>query len=445
VWMLSRRCKLYICRSKIQSNDQHSFAARLPERCAVINRKLGGPVTVSQPKPRLSKSASFSSVPLRPGAATKRPLPVKPREQRTLQRVLSDDRERRSMSQGPNKKIALMRSATMPSGVILKRETSEAPSLSSIPVADSQAFASNRGGMLNSKRFAKREVDMSSMLPDLNPRAKQKAVIAAELKDAISALTKPNRELAGKTLAEIAEKRSASAPRVRKSKKPVRNPLFQSVQIIATPKAVRRKDMHSESQHLSSAKTAHSIESSFVPASSLPSISQSTTCATHLLPPNENQMFASIQATPTRRSTSSRTGAESSYGGFLPSSPLHVRRSSAQLFASVPESAHKVPSGISTLYGIQETPVKQRTERILDAEPISIAFTPQGVQETPVKKRVENVLGHSHPIMPNYGSDKENEKTILASVIRKEEVPLREESIYKSLGWDDDNDIDDLA
>jgi len=108
------------------------------------------------------------------------------------------------MSQGSNKKIALMRSATMPSSTVMKRETSEAPSLSSIPVA------TNRGGLLNSKRFAQREVDMSSLLPEMNPKARQKAIVAAELKDAISALKRPNRELAGKSIVETAEQRSSA-------------------------------------------------------------------------------------------------------------------------------------------------------------------------------------------------------------------------------------------
>ena len=166
---------------------------------------------VSPPKPRLSKSASFSSAPSRPGAATKRPVPAKTR--RSLQRVLTDDRERRSISRGPNtsRAISLMRSATMPVVPGLKSEASEAPSLSSIPFVDSQSLEANRGGVLNSKRFSRREVDLSSLAPEPSSKAKKQANIEAELKDAISALKKPNRELAGKALVETAEKRSALA------------------------------------------------------------------------------------------------------------------------------------------------------------------------------------------------------------------------------------------
>lgn len=52
---------------------------------------------------------------------------------------------------------------------------------------------------------------MSSLAVDANTKAKKQATIDAELKEAILALKKPNRELAGKTLAETAEQRSVSA------------------------------------------------------------------------------------------------------------------------------------------------------------------------------------------------------------------------------------------
>ena len=170
---------------------------------------------MSPPKPKLSKSAGSSNAPSRPGAATKRPVPLKPR--RSLQRVLTDDRERRSMSRGPNKAIALMRSATMPTMPGVKREASEAPSLSSIPSADSQSTEANRGGVLKSKRLFQREVDLSNLASEGigNTKAKKQAIIQAELKDAISALKKPNRELAGKSQVDTAEKRAASATHAR--------------------------------------------------------------------------------------------------------------------------------------------------------------------------------------------------------------------------------------
>jgi hypothetical protein len=106
--------------------------------------------------------------------------------------------------------MSLMRSATAPIVPGLKREASEAPSLSSIPTSDSQSLKPNRPGVLNSKRFSQREVDLSSLALEVNSKQKKKANIEAELKEAISALKKPNRELVGKDIVETAEKRAAS-------------------------------------------------------------------------------------------------------------------------------------------------------------------------------------------------------------------------------------------
>jgi hypothetical protein len=50
---------------------------------------------------------------------------------------------------------------------------------------------------------------LSSLALEVNSKAKKQASIEAELREAISALKKPNRELAGKSLAETAEQRSA--------------------------------------------------------------------------------------------------------------------------------------------------------------------------------------------------------------------------------------------
>jgi hypothetical protein len=114
----------------------------------------------------------------------------------------------------------LLRSAIAPVLPGLKREASEAPSLSSIPAAESQPLQANRGGVLNSKRFAQREVDMSILAPDAKAKAKKQVNIEAELKEAISALKKPNRELAGKDLAETAEQRSAGSSHSRSKFEP---------------------------------------------------------------------------------------------------------------------------------------------------------------------------------------------------------------------------------
>ncbi|RDW88863.1 hypothetical protein BP6252_00895 [Coleophoma cylindrospora] len=380
------------------------FSARLPEHCASINRKLGGPVATPG-KTRLPKAASSSGSTSRPGAATKRAVPVKPRT--SLKRVLSDERERerRSVSRGPARAISLMRSASIPN---LKREASEPVCMANIPLADSQADRMS----LNTKRLAQREVDFSSLVVN-SQKAKRQANIEAELKEAISALKKPNRELAGKTLVETAEHRAATVSRsARKTKKPIRNPLFQGVQISATPKTKRQKDVFGDLQQQTST-FGHLEDTSpdIIPLSSVSRIPQSAVKSSGGIGPTRNPFLDTVQATPTKKSCGgfSRLDAagnnNSGYGGCLPLSPLHARRSSAQLFPTVLDFA--TPTTASSAFAVQETPVKSRADVFLQ---------------------------HGHP---------SNEKENLTRTVETEDLETANDSIYKSLGWDDD--IDDLA
>jgi hypothetical protein len=97
-----------------------------------------------------------------------------------------------------------------------------------------------------------------------------------------------------------------------------------------------------------------------------------------------------------------------------------MRRSSAQLFATVSDSAVKAP---------------QNSRASL------------GFLETPIKKTHTTDLAHGHPIQsPRF--DKENNQEFEGSksavqTTQKTSID-QEDCIYKSLGWEDD-DIDDLA
>lgn len=173
-----------------------SFSHRLPELCDSINRKLGGPVIVKPSKSRSLKRSS-SKRDQRPGAVTKRPTPGKPT--RTLQRALSTEQQsRRSVSRGPSNMIALMRSATSTSLPGIKREASDSAAIKSTLKAEPDLL-NRRGGLLS------RSSSMSNLQ---DARASKKAQVEAELKDAISSLRKPNREVVGKALAEAAERRA---------------------------------------------------------------------------------------------------------------------------------------------------------------------------------------------------------------------------------------------
>jgi DNA replication regulator SLD3 len=143
---------------------------------------------------------------------------------------------------------------------------------------------------------------------------------------------------------------------------------------------------------------------------------------------------SSIEATPTRKTSNSDSdsfmkvaGTHTEYAGFLPSSPLHVRRSSALLFNSVPDSAHK------------------STNLSFDFGNLS---TKGGVLETPVKRRsIDFDSGHAHPeiSLPALRNDKENDVLDDTKKGKSKEnsvIPEQEADIYKDLGWDD---VDELT
>lgn len=143
-----------------------------------------------------SQKRSANKKEQKPGSATKRP--AAPRPPRTLQRALSTDQHsRRSVSRGPSNMIALMRSATSTSVPTIRREGSESANL---------------------KRLLKKE-DESQKRPALSrsssnvasqdgSKASRQALVDAQVKDAIAALRKPNREVVGQAMEEADQQKA---------------------------------------------------------------------------------------------------------------------------------------------------------------------------------------------------------------------------------------------
>jgi DNA replication regulator SLD3 len=201
------------------------------------------------------------------------------------------------------------------------------------------------------------------------------------------------------------------------SKKPVRNPLFQSVQISATPKTNRTRDAISRPQNkLYERPTSPALEA--IPPSSLPRIPQSVAREGTV---TRNPLFSAIQETPTRAlpRTKDFLGVDRNPTPmFPPSSPLHIRRSSAQLFARVPASAAKLPEDSGISLGVLETPVKK-------------------------KSAVDPVHGHSFQ-SPRFDQENKDVEVPNPAIKKTQKTSIdQQDSIYKSLGWEDD-DIDDL-
>ncbi|QSS60834.1 SLD3 domain-containing protein [Histoplasma capsulatum] len=284
------------------------YAGRLPDQCKTISRKLGGLIAISPTRPAISRSKSGSSA--QPGASVKRSHNQKS-QQRTLQRVLTDEKMA-SKSRAPS----LSRSNTTPSLDGLKRENSEPPLLSSISGA--------RGGIQKPKRVDNREIDLDAVAKQHEVKLKRMNSLLEQKKEldaAIDALRKPNRELVAKDFADTVEKR-ASMCNTRKSKHPVRNPLGQGVQVMATPRGSRRKDFGTvtvgSSTRMSRALTLSNEK--LVPSAALSDdiqlIPSSSTRPSH---PPKRQSFSSkharhssIHETPTRSSTRLSSGPSNS-------------------------------------------------------------------------------------------------------------------------------------
>ena len=188
-----------------------SFSARLPGPCDSLNRKLGGPVSQSPPKAKAAKPAS--AVKPKPGAPIKRPTALKRDKDRTLERALSVERSRRSVSRGPAATIALLRSASQTVIPGLKREASDSSLMGLIPRAESSSLKERPSNIFS----------RSVSLGGADMKAQKKAQVEAELKNAISALKKPNRTLAAQDIVEAAEKRTSAGQLKSKSSTPQRH------------------------------------------------------------------------------------------------------------------------------------------------------------------------------------------------------------------------------
>ncbi|CVK93128.1 hypothetical protein FPRO06_02813 [Fusarium proliferatum] len=364
------------------------FSHRLPELCDSINRKLGGPVIVKPTRPKVLKRPSSKRSP-KPGAVAKRSLSGQPT--RTLQRALSTEQQsRRSVSRGPSNMIALMRSATSTSLPGIKREASD-PSLVKSALNAELDLMNRKSGPLS----------RSSSVSNLqNAKSNKKAQVEAELKEAISSLRKPNREVVGKALAEAAERRATVGSSAKKVRKPGRSSLGASV-VKATPANTRFRDVFAKPQV---ADTPIMSTEDVIPPSSLPSIVPSTGLRGAQrggFRQSPTPDIERIGSTPTKAGSSfiRRPKNDEDVLPFPPSSPSLERRtiSAADLF--------------------NQSGVTNRKRKV------SFTFARDDeLLATPVKgMKTKNI-------------DMENQAA--------EPIPAKSVSIYEKLGWDDD--LDDL-
>ncbi|KAI4263694.1 MAG: hypothetical protein L6R42_001177 [Xanthoria sp. 1 TBL-2021] len=389
------------------------YTARLPLISRSLCKKLGGPSSHSPARLAPNKVGSASLKPPKPGAAVKRSQPRQPR--RTLERVLTDDRT----SQKPLPR--LFRSATDSVVPSLKREPSEIL-LSKVPVAKPDHHLS--------KRYSQREVDLTAVSQAKEAKVKKKAELEQELKGAIAALKRPNPRMAVKELVESAERRATGA-KSRKPRHPVRNPFAQSVQIMATPSANRRRDVYASqtSQLQKSAVIAEDVEE--IPPSSCLRVPASTTklLADPQAKSNSAEprryLLPTVEQTPTRGP--SKFSKLNNISNASPSAAKQaITTTSSWLMAAEPQlsipdtsrkHAYQLPSSRS---GVQGTPSRRTSTGPKGSLPRS------GIESTPVKS--------SKTVSANLA--------VISNNITSSPMPKGGDvSIYESLGWDD---VDEL-
>ncbi|RJE17633.1 hypothetical protein PHISCL_10029 [Aspergillus sclerotialis] len=391
------------------------YASRLPDKCKLITRKFGvSGKSSSHKQPSHSKRSSRTQ----PGSTVRQEQPQKSR--RSLHRVLTDEQ---STSRA---RPSLPRSNTTPAYPDAKRESME-PLLPTLG-------ANIRGGIQKAKRVENRVVDLNAAAREHEAKLKKVQALADQKKEldaAIHALRKPNRELVAKDIANDAEKRISSGSS-RKQKNPVRNPLGQGVQVMATPKGHRKKDVGlpppksfvrtSTSQDNSSPFGAGDPQ--FVPASAIRPRSFPVPSNSRVPDSDTNQGdIGTIQETPSKHPPQpSRSAIDQSSPAFkgnqfrVPSRP--APRSTDVAAPSTPVSSRRI-----NLSHLQQGQTKSSM-----------------VMETPPKQNPKPPgLGSGSPAAVMATPDKSTANLHVPSSSKAPVTP--EKSIYEQLGWDDDDEL----
>ncbi|KAJ5370514.1 uncharacterized protein N7496_006606 [Penicillium cataractarum] len=441
------------------------YASRLPDKCKLITRKFGVSGGIS-PAAKKTQSSSKSRRP-EPGSDVRREPPVQ-RPRRSLQRVLTDERAAASQIRHPS----LSRSKTAPTRHDTKRDSLE-------PMLPTVMSGSVRGG-IQIKRVENREIDLNAAARQHESKLRKVQMLAdqkKELDNAIQTLRKPNREVVARDIAEDASKRmSTGGGSSRKSKNPVRNPLGEGVQVMATPRGNRRKDAVvglpplprslAPSRSFAGEMDDHSLAESpiMIPSStrraisfsgpdSTPFSSQRASRKRQREPQTQPTELGSIQETPTRPPSKLFFDSQ---GTDLAHRPSMSSGKGKGLFR-VPDLPAPRSNGADPFSQPQltapTTPVSSRRRSItmaLDSSP-NPGRSPQGprssmVTETPPKQQGLNpmLVPRSVPLFAPSTSQVPSSPAAMGSPVKNAPlVPVTPEksqtkSIYEQLGWDDD-------
>ncbi|KAM3433456.1 hypothetical protein MY4824_005969 [Beauveria thailandica] len=368
------------------------FSARIPEMCDAISRKLGGPVIVPASGSKTQKRSAPKKE-QKPGSATKRPAAAQ--RPRTLQRALSTDQQsRRSVSRGPSNMIALLRSATSTALPSMKREGSETANLGRLSKMESDS----------QRRPALSRGSSSSGVAGLDTsKASRKALLDAQVKDAIAALRKPNREVVGQAMQEADQQRVLAAKKSRR--------MQRSTIVKATPANNRFRDVYAYSQSHPGLPMQH-MEEAVAPSSAASFIPSTGHRAGFRNPMDLNTSPAidTVGSTPSKRATTSTFLHRSNDEPCLPPSPL------------VRTSNRRTPRALSSSLSTNKQPQLAKTDEG--------AAKQHGARDhvfaTPAKKEKHQQVLSGSPV---------------GQLRLQGQSEPKKKSIYETLGWDDDYDI----
>jgi DNA replication regulator SLD3 len=372
------------------------YMNRLPEQALMINKKLGGPANTTPPK----RKAMRPPVTSRKSGGVKEPEMKKPR--RSLARVATDTTGRT----GARAARSLSRSATDSTLVRgIKRESSEVP-LSTIPFQRSPSRGA-RQSMSQIRHLQGREMDLTTTSAAVAAKLKQKQRVEEDLKEAITALKKPNRDLAaGSYVAEIEKRGLGSAARARKPANTVRK-VVRDVQVSATPRVGRRtKNMVEQTPR-------RDDDSPFVgpaPQASDFNIPSSAVRPTSTAVPATGQRSAA------GRGEVARGIAETPSKG--PSTTMFTLGPARRTIFDTPlKSSLQDVDDLPGTLSIFETPSKRNG----DVQAAAASVSPLGVDITPTKP-AGVVVAEDEPASSRQAGNEDTEA-----------------SIYDALGWNDDD------
>ena len=442
------------------------YASRLPDKCKLITRKFGVSGGIS---PAAKKSSNKRP---EPGSEVKRQQPA-PKSRRSLQRVLTDEKSAASQTRHPP---SLHRSNTAPGKQQeLKHDAME-------PLLPSLVSGSVRGGIQKAKRVENREVDLNAVARQHETKLRKVQMLVDQKKEldaAIHTLRKPNRELVAQDIADDAAKRvTTGGGSSRKPKNPVRNPLGQGVQVMATPRGNRKKDavvglpplprslapsrsFAGEMQDDSLAESPIMIPSSGRRATSFSGSDSNPFSSRRTVNRSERTELGSIQETPTRPSSKLFSSSKKSDTGSATQVPSSSSKGKGLFRVPDLPAPRSANPGHATQPMAPSTPVSSRQKTIPSSTHGSSKHLTQSLQnarssaimETPPKQRDDDsapaprsVPFHpSGPSMSTTHSRAQSPPAVMSTPVKGDPVvpvtPDKSQSIYEQLGWDDEMDL----